>query len=310
MSDEGAAEDVPRPRSEPFGLGRRRLADRDRRRRRGRVLHVAGPGRPDPQRDRGAEQRLAVRPPGRPGLPVGEIDGARLLGGRRRRARERARDRLDGGGELARRAPRPGRRRLVRPAPRARGMRGAGSGRRRPGGVASPRPGPRRRSRRGPAWAEGRGDRPPRAGAPLRRGVPAGAGDHAAAELAAAGGRRHRGRRGGGDRGLRRPRRDATARRGPRLRVVDGGDDRALGRGHELLPADLRRRRGGALVRPHPDVRLARGRGRDRDGGPARAQARRGRRGARDRGRVRLTPERRGAGDVHAASPRRARRSS
>ncbi len=203
---EGAAEDVPRPRSEPFGLGRGGLADRDRRRRRGRVLHVARPGRPDPQRDRRAEQRLAVRPPGRPGLPVGEIDGARLLGGRRRRARERARDRLDGGGELARRAPRPGRRRLLRPAPRARGRRGAGSGRRRPGGVASPRPGPRRRSRRGPAWADGRRHRPPRAGAPLRRGVPAGAGDHAAAELAAAGGRRHRRRRGGGDRGVRRPR--------------------------------------------------------------------------------------------------------
>ena len=294
-ASEGAAEDVPRPRSEPFGLGRGGLADRARRRRRGRVLHVAGQGRPDPQRDRGAEQRLAVRPPGWPRVPVGEVDGARLLGGRRRRARKRARDRLDGGGELARRAPRPGRRRLLRPAPRPRRMCGAGSGRRRPGGVASPRPRPRRRYRRGPAWAGGPRYRRPRAGAPLRRRVPAGAGDHAAAELAAAGGRRHRSRRGGGDRGLRRPRRGAPARRGPRLRLVDSGDDRAPGRGHELLPADLRRRRGGAVVRPHPDVRLARRRGRDRDGGPARAQARRGRRGARDRGRVRLTPERRGA---------------
>ena len=102
---------------------------------------------------------------------------------------------------------------------------------------------------------------------------------------------------------LRRAQRHASARRGPRLRLVDGGDDRALGRGHELLPADLRRRRGGAVVRPHPDVRLARRRRRDRDGRPARTQARRWRRGARDRGRVRLTPERRGAGDVHR--PRR-----
>ena len=41
----------------------------------------------DAQRDRGAEQRLALRPPGGPGLPVGEVDGARLLGGRGRRAR-------------------------------------------------------------------------------------------------------------------------------------------------------------------------------------------------------------------------------
>ena len=68
-------------------------AGRDRGRRRRRVLHVARRGPADPQRDRGAEQRLAVRPPGGARLPVGEVDGARLVGGRRRRARRRARDR-------------------------------------------------------------------------------------------------------------------------------------------------------------------------------------------------------------------------
>ena len=114
----------------------------------------------------------------------------------------------------------------------------------------------------------------------------------------------------GRDRGVRRARRHAAARRRARVRVVDGGDDRAVGRGRELLPADLRRRRGRALVGAHPDVRLARGRGRQADGGAARAQAGRGRRGAGDRRRARLAAVRAGARDVHAASPRRARRSS
>ena len=107
------------------------------------VLHVARPGPRDPQRGRGAEQRLALRPPGSPGLPVGEVDGARLPDWRRRRARECARDRVDGRGELARRAARPGRRCLLRPALVLAAVRGAGSGRRRPRGCASPQPRPR-----------------------------------------------------------------------------------------------------------------------------------------------------------------------
>ena len=106
--------------------------------------------------------------------------------------------------------------------------------------------------------------------------------------------------------------RDGTrpARREPRLRLVDRRDDRAVGRGRDVLPADLRGRGGGAVVRPHPHVRLARGRGRDGDGRPARAEARGGCRGAGDRRRLRLPAVRRGARDVHCASRTRERRSS
>ena len=67
--------------------------------------------------------------------------------------------------------------------------------------------------------------------------------------------------------------RTPPSRRGARVRLVDRGDARALGRRRELLPAHLRRRRSGALVGPHPHVRLAGGRGGDADGRPAGAQA-------------------------------------
>ena len=109
----------------------------------------------------------------------------------------------------------------------------------------------------------------------------------------------------GGDRGVRRARR--------RPRPHDAALDFAWStaatiepwvEGEDLLPADLRRRRGGAVVRPHPHVRLARGPGRDGDGRPARAEARGGCRGAGDRRRLRLPAERRRAGDVHRARRR------
>ena len=57
---------------------------------------------------------------------------------------------------------------------------------------------------------------------------------------------------------VRRPLRPDARRRRDALRLVDGGDDRAVARGQELLPEDLRRRRAGPLVRAHPHVRLAR----------------------------------------------------
>src|SRR5215218_6144384 len=56
----------------------------------------------------------------------------------------------------------------------------------------------------------------------------------------------------GRDGGALRARRDAPARRGARLRLVDGGHARAVGRRRELLPAYPRGRRRGALVRAHP----------------------------------------------------------
>ena len=90
------------------------------------------------------------------------------------------------------------------------------------------------------------------------------------------------------------------------LRVVDGGHDRPVGRRRELLPAHLRRRRGSSQLGAHPDVRLARGRRRHAPCCAARAQARRGRRGAGDRGRAGVTAVLVGAQDVHP--PRRRRR--
>ena len=151
------------------------------------------------------------------------------------------------------------------------------------------------------------GPRDPRAagGRPVRPRLPAGARDHAASELAAARGSgdvRGRGSRHGGVRGARR---NAAARRGARLRLVDRGHDRAVGRGEDLLPPDLRRRRGSPLVGAHPHVRLAGGRGRDGDGRAARAEAGRRRRGARARRRLRLEAVRRGRGDVQRARGRR-----
>ena len=180
-------------------------------------------------------------------------------------------------------------------------MRGAGSARRHPRGCASPQPRPRAHGHGPRSGTDSRGRRPPRALASLRPCLPAGARDHTAAELAAAGERGHGGERGGGNHSVRRPRGDATARRGSRLRLVDRRDDRALGRGQDVLPADLLRREGGAVVRPHPHVRLARGPGRDGDGRPARAEARGGCRSAGDRRRLRLAAERRREGDVQQA---------
>ena len=95
--------------------------------------------------------------------------------------------------------------------------------------------------------------------------------------------------------------RDAAARCRTRLRVVDGGDDRAVGRGSELLPPHLQGHRRCAVVRPHPHVRLARRLRRDADGRIAEAKDGGGNRSAGDRGRLRLQTSRRGAGDVHAA---------
>ena len=177
-------------------------------RRRRRVLHVARPGPPDPQRDRGAEQRLAVRPAGSPGIPVGEIDGARLLGGCGRRARERARDRVDG-----RRRTGSTRGASWTPAsPTACSsssrharfwQRSPSSGRfrfsaTRPAALARTPPGGRARTAVAVALLAGR--------ILLRPRLPAGARDHAAAELAAA-----RERSDGGGRARRRPRRSPPA---------------------------------------------------------------------------------------------------
>ena len=208
--------------------------------------------------------------------------------------------------ELARRQPRPRRRRLLRPAARARCICGARGGRGRPGGVASPRACPPGRYRRAP-WSdsEGGGSRPARVGASLRPRLPAGAGDHATSELAAPGRRRDVGGRAGGDRGVRCERLSATARRRLRLCLVDRRDDRAVGRGEDIFPADLRGRRGRAVVGAHPHVRLARGPGRDGAGSSARAEAGGGCRGAGDRRRLRLPAERRCEGDVHRARRRR-----
>ena len=75
--------------------------------------------------------------------------------------------------------------------------------------------------------------------------------------------------------------------------------------GVELLPADLRGRGSGAIVRAHPHVRLARGRGRDGDGRAPSTQAVRGRRGKGDRGQLRLAAVRGGARDVHRPRCRR-----
>ena len=83
-----------------------------------------------------------------------------------------------------------------------------------------------------------------------------------------------------------------------------------LGRGQDLLPADLRRRRGRPLVGPHPHVRLAGGRGRDGDGRTARAEAGRRRRGACDRRRLRLEALRRGRARCSDGSRPPGRRSS
>ena len=147
-------------------------------------------------------------------------------------------------------------------------------------------------------------------GRPLRPPLPARPRDHTASELAASPGSgdvRGRGSRHGGVRGARW---NAAARRGVRLRLVDRGHRRAVGRGEDLLPPDLRRRRGGPLVGAHPHVRLAGGRGRDGDGRAARAEAGRRRRGARHRRRLRLEAVRRGRGDVHDGSRPPGRRSS
>ena len=66
-------------------------------------------------------------------------------------------------------------------------------------------------------------------GRPLRR-APARARDRATTVLAAAAGRGHRRWRAGRDRGVRRPSERSPSRRGARLRLVDRGDARALGR--------------------------------------------------------------------------------
>ena len=78
----------------------------------------------------------------------------------------------------------------------------------------------------------------------LRRCLPAGAGSPTAAQLAAAARRGHGGRGSSRDRGFRCTRRYAPARCRAAVRLVHRGDDRAVGRGRQLLPADLRRRRG------------------------------------------------------------------
>ena len=111
---------------------------------------------------------------------------------------------------------------------------------------------------------------------------------------------------GSGHGGVRRARRNVR----PHDAALDfawstAATDRAVGRGKDLLPAHLRRRRGSPLVGAHPHVRLAGGRGRDGDGRTARAEAGRRRRGARDRRRLRLEALRRRRGDVQAARGRR-----
>ena len=103
--------------------------------------------------------------------------------------------------------------------------------------------------------------RAPARGLLLRR-LPAGADDHAEAELAADAERDHGRRRAARDRALRGPVRPEARRRRHALRLVDGRDDRPLAGGEELLPAHLRRHRAGPLLGAHPHVRLARGRGR------------------------------------------------
>ncbi len=109
------------------------------------------------------------------------------------------------------------------------------------------------------------------------------------------------GERAGRDRGLRRGRPRAPARRGAPLRVVHGGHGGAVGRGRAVLPADPGRRRGGPILGAHPHVRLARGGDRDGARGAARGQGGRRRRGARADRRLRLEALRPGAGDVHRA---------
>ena len=102
-------------------------------------------------------------------------------------------------------------------------------------------------------------------------------------------------------RGVRRTQRPTAVRRRDALRLVDGGDDRALARGQDLLPEDPRRHPRGSLVGSHPDVRLA---GR-RDRHPAQRPSDRedeGRsRGARDRRRSGKPGVRAGRADVHPA---------
>ena len=260
-----------RSRSVWKGVG---LADRDRRRRR-RASSVRGWPRTT-SRLNGIEGPnngwLCVLLAG-PAFLWTRIDGARLLGGRRRRARERARDRVDGGGELARRARRPGRRRLLRPAPRPRGMRGAGSGRRRPGDVASPRPEPRRRSRparrgrgagavallvlallfvvvfrqvlgitQGPSW-------PPPADAVTAAGAEAVTEAFVARE------------------GVRPHDAELDFARSTAATIEPWVE------GANFFPRIFADVEAARVVRAHPDVRLARGGGRDPDGGPARAEA-------------------------------------
>ena len=271
----------------------------------------------DPQRGRGAEQRLAAASswPSRPFLWV-EVDGARLPGWRRRRARECVRDRLDGRRELAstrsaswtpmsptacssssrrarcwQRSPSSARLRFsATPPARARTRPAVGDG--------QPWPSPSSCSRFSSSSSSGRcsGSRSGRAG------------------------RRRR------TRSRRRAREAATeafaARDGTRPHDADldfawstAATIEPWVEGQDVLPADLRRREGGAVVRPHPHVRLARGPGRDGDGRPARAEARGGCRGAGDRRRLRLAAERRREGDVHRArrsrcADRRQRRAS
>ena len=109
----------------------------------------------------------------------------------------------------------------------------------------------RPREPRDPSCADGCGA--------VRRRPPPRSRHPATAMLAAAARRGDAGRCAGGDCRVRRAGRSAAARRGARFRVVDGGDDRSLGRRRELLPPDLRGRRGRARIRAHPHVRLAGG---------------------------------------------------
>ena len=142
-------------------------------------------------------------------------------------------------------------------------------------------------------------NRVPGISSPVRRRLPPGARYHAASKLAATTPGGDTSRSGGGDGSIRRSWRSTPSRRGARLRLVDSGHDRALGRGRELLPPH-RGRGGRRLIRAHPDVRLARGRGRNADGEPAREEAGCRCRGSRHRRRLRLQALRAGAGNVHA----------
>ena len=250
---------------------------------------------------------------GSPGLPVGEVDGARLPGRRRRRARERVRDRLDGRRRTRRRraaaswAP-------MSPTACSSSSRRARCWQRSP-------PSARLRFVRDPArartdMARGRGRTAVAVAllvlvASLRPRLPAGARDHAAAELAAAGETRSTAaERAGGDRGVRRPRRDATARRGARLRLVDRRDDRAAGsRGRTSSRGSSPTSR--PRARPCTSSCSAGARARSaRDGRPARAEARGGRRGAGHRRRLRLQAVRRRPRRCSPGSPTPVRRSS